>query len=317
VSWLVWRQHRWDAASTFAVVGLFGGAMLALTLASANLVAEMARVCSNSSPHCGELQLEYATGVGAHQAAIYAAISALPLLLGIFVGGPLIAREFEHGTHLLVWTQGITRRRWFGTKVALVTAGVMVAAALLGTAFQVRITQQEPIFGAWSYFDARPPVFIAYTLFAVALGMAAGAVIQRTLPAMAATVGGFVAARVAIEQLARPNYQPTLIWDVGNELFPANSSFWFIGLQTHIDLNGRPISDSRWGDTLNQCAAVIRGDTYGSSLHNCLLDHGVRVVQHYQPGSRLWLFQSIEAAIFVALAAALLVVAYKMVMRKN
>jgi hypothetical protein len=317
VSWLVWRQHRWDAASTFAVVTLFGGAMLALTFASANLVAEMARVCSNSSPHCGELQLVYATGLGAHQAAIYAAISALPLLVGIFIGGPLIAREFEQGTHLLVWTQGITRRRWFATKAGLVIAGILAGAALLGTALQVRIAQQEPVLGAWYYFDARPPVFVAYTLFAVALGIAAGAVIQRTLPAMAATVAGFVATRVAIEQFARPNYLPTLMWDVGNALFPANSSFWFIGFQAHTDLNGHPISDSRWSDALNQCSAAMRGDSSGSGLHNCLLDHGVRVVQHYQPATRLWLFQGIEAAIFVALAAALIVAAYQMVIRKN
>jgi hypothetical protein len=291
--------------------------MLVMTLAGANFVAEMTQVCSNPNPHCGDLQMEYATGIGAHQGAIYAAISSLPLLVGIFVGGPLVAREFEQGTHLLVWTQGITRRRWFATKVALVIAGVLVGAALLGTAFQVRIAQQESIFGAWFDFDARPPVFIAYTLFAVALGIASGAVIQRTLPAMAATVVGFVASRVAIEQLARPNYRPPLMWDVGNALFPANSSFWFIGLQEHIDLNGRRISDSRWSEIINQCSAAMRGDNSGSSLHNCLLEHGARVVQHYQPASRLWLFQSIEAAIFVALAAVFLVVAYKIVMRKN
>jgi hypothetical protein len=47
------------------------------------------------------------------------------------------------------------------------------------------------------------------------------------------------------------------------------------------------------------------------------LNHGGRVIQLYQPESRFWLFQSIEAGIFVALALVLLVVAYKMVMRKN
>jgi hypothetical protein len=54
-----------------------------------------------------------------------------------------------------------------------------------------------------------------------------------------------------------------------------------------------------------------------ASHRQLLLDHGVRVIQLYQPESRFRLFQSIEAGIFVALALVLLVVAYKMVMRKN
>ena len=36
----------------------------------------------------------------------------LPVLVGLFWGAPLVAREVEHGTHRLVWTQGVSRRRW-------------------------------------------------------------------------------------------------------------------------------------------------------------------------------------------------------------
>ena len=42
--------------------------------------------------------------------------------LAAFVGGPLLAREFERGTHRLAWTQGITREHWTLRKVGLVVA---------------------------------------------------------------------------------------------------------------------------------------------------------------------------------------------------
>ena len=32
----------------------------------------------------------------------------LPALVGLFVGAPLLARELEHGTHRLAWTQSVT-----------------------------------------------------------------------------------------------------------------------------------------------------------------------------------------------------------------
>ncbi len=32
----------------------------------------------------------------------------IPLLFGLFWGAPLLAKEFEDGTHNLAWTQGVT-----------------------------------------------------------------------------------------------------------------------------------------------------------------------------------------------------------------
>jgi len=39
----------------------------------------------------------------------------------LFIGAPLLAREFEHGTFRLAWTQGISRRRWLLSKTLLLT----------------------------------------------------------------------------------------------------------------------------------------------------------------------------------------------------
>jgi len=41
----------------------------------------------------------------------------------------------------------------------------------------------------------------------------------------------------------------------------------------------------------------------------------VFALQHYQPADRFWLFQSIEAVIFIMMALVLLALAYRLVMR--
>jgi ABC-type transport system involved in multi-copper enzyme maturation permease subunit len=60
-------------------------------------------------------------------------LSVLPALLGRLVGAPLVAREVEQHTHLLAWTQSITRSRWVTVKLALVlTAGLLASGVLMG-----------------------------------------------------------------------------------------------------------------------------------------------------------------------------------------
>ncbi len=87
-----------------------------------------------------------------------------------------------------------------------------------------------------------------------------------------------------------------------------------------MDLAGRSISDSRWNEVVQQCSAIPVQPVKSAGpppLHECLLSHGVLVVQHYQPESRFWLFEGIEAAIFVGMALLLALVAHRLVARKS
>src|SRR5207248_1667240 len=115
------------------------------------------------------------------------------------------------GTHRLVWTQSVTRRRWFTTKIALVL-GVSVAGA---AAFAALVTWWSALFVQAGddrlqpgIFDIRGIVPIAYVLFALALGVLAGTLIRKTLPAMAATLAGYVGVRAIVALVARRFYLP-------------------------------------------------------------------------------------------------------------
>ena len=129
-------------------------------------------------------------------------------MLGLFWGAPLVAREFETGTSQFIWTQSITRLRWLAVKAGW----LLLAAAAWGGAVSALVTWwsgpknalQLDIFTAgFDYMGVTPA---AYAVFAVALGIAVGAVLRRTLPTLAVTLAGFIGVRLLISEYARQHY---------------------------------------------------------------------------------------------------------------
>lgn len=108
--WLAWRQFRTQALAT---LGLFA-ALAVLVLVTGLHLRHV--YDSLGGVHC--------TALSGHDTALAdvlgPALLAIPALLGMFWGAPLVAREFESGTYRLAWTQSVTRRRWLSVRVALV-----------------------------------------------------------------------------------------------------------------------------------------------------------------------------------------------------
>jgi hypothetical protein len=132
----------------------------------------------------------------------------VPALVGLFFGAPLIARELETGTFRLVWSQSVTRKRWLAAKLGLVGIVAMAIGGLLTWMADWWASPLDAVnqdrFGVANFsFHGIAP--IGYAAFAFALGVTAGALLRRTVPAMAVTVAGFVAARVAVTYWVRPN----------------------------------------------------------------------------------------------------------------
>jgi hypothetical protein len=191
---------------------------------------------------------------------------ALPALLAVFIAAPLLTREIEHGTHQLVWTQSITRMRWFTIKVGLLAVFTVIAATAVTVvaAWWHQPLDQMYASGQWMFFEVTGPVPIAYAVFALALGIAVGTVILRTVPAMAATLFLFVATRFAIQ-----SWRP-----------------WFLP----------PMSKQLPADT-----ASLRG---ALEMFSPAANAGGVVLYH--PAERFWTFQAIESAIFFVLAVLLI-----------
>lgn len=131
---------------------------------------------------------------------------AVPALLGIFWGAPLLTREFESGTFRLAWTQSVSRRRWVLTKLGLGALVTLVISGLLTLTITWWYRALDPVSSnKYSLFDRRDITPIAYALFAFAVGALIGAVVRRTVPAMATALAAFVFGRVAVSLWVRPH----------------------------------------------------------------------------------------------------------------
>jgi hypothetical protein len=299
--WLTWRQHRIEAFGAALVVIPTLLVIVGLAIAAQPLTAQVNQSCTSGiSDACGLSLQAFADRFQTLHFILHATLLGLPLLPGLFIGAPLLAREFEQGTDQLVWSQGITRRRWLFVKLGLLIAVTLGIAACLAVAGQLWAAAQPSMtINQWNEFDYQGPAYVSYAFFALALGVAAGTAIGRTVLAMAATLVGFVGVRMAIALLARPNFLPPLLWDIGaGPSFP--DQIWTIGEQRHLDLQGHAVGEAQWQAVLNACSQAQ------GTLESCLRDHGVLVVQAYQPADRFWLFQSIEATIFSLLGIVLL-----------
>jgi hypothetical protein len=211
------------------------------------------------------------------------ATMGVPLLLGLFWGAPLLAKEFEVGTNGLVWTQCVTRRRWLRSNLLW----TILAAAAWGAAVTAVVTWwsvPEVSFNLSrmneGQFDIQGIAPVAYSVFAVVLGTAVGSMIRRVLPAMAITLAVFIAVRVVIV-LARPHFMSPVSKVVSNSL----------GMSA--------LPDGSW--LLSAPAPVGRNGT----------------LFIYQPADRFWPFQGIETGIFIMLAAGLVALAYRMVVTRD
>ena len=282
MTWVTWRQHRLEALWALVLAVLLGGSVgyvaLQLWIASGSCPRTVGfSTCLSSDPF-GQI----AQAILRFNLAQYGLV-VFPALAGAFIGAPFVAREIENGTQHLAWTQGVTRMRWLLVKLALVFVPLIAAAALVGYLEVVFLNVQGPQVNRWDIFDQQAPVVPAATFFALALGVAFGAVIGRSIPAMAATLLAFVLARIGIAELVRSHYIAPLMKTthdlsaVGNQ---ADPTAWWLGFPDYYDSTGHLLGN-------------LLGPSAGQPSY---------VTQSFQPGDRFWAFQTIEAAILCGLA---------------
>jgi hypothetical protein len=311
MTWLIWRQHRTEVCVLGLLVGMFGIALLVLGTQAhdlfpggPSLCAGQAGVDETCTTAFRRLDDEYG-----YVENLLSAFYLVPVVIGAFLGAPLLARELEDGTWQLAWTQAVPRMRWLAAKLAAL-AGVTVALTGLFTAV---LTWFRRPFDAWEgrfqydAFDLQGLVPVAYALFAFGVATAAGAVLRRSLPAFGVAFGAFLAVRMSVALLARPAYATPLTAvepiPVGGAKDKAGGvrgfADWTID-HGYADATGRRLSSTEYYEL--EAAAGRAGTDLDEFLHA----RGVQQFEVYHPADRFWTFQLIETALFVAVAAVLL-----------
>ncbi|MEV4504805.1 translation initiation factor IF-2 [Streptomyces klenkii] len=200
VAWVVWRQHRTTAWTALAVLAALCAELLWLRGAMTAYLAEhgLNVPCAKGGDACAAYQvaaegfLSRYSGLLTYNGRV---LEFLPLLAGVIVAGPVIARELESGTYKVVWTQSVSPLRWFAAKLALPVLALLAGASALAAVYSwtwssVGLLERDWIVHGprwYETFDALGPAPVAGVLAGCALGALAGLLVRRTLPAMAVT----------------------------------------------------------------------------------------------------------------------------------
>jgi hypothetical protein len=224
---------------------------------------------------------------------------------------------------------------------------MLAAAALWAGAVSALVTwwsgpenaQRGEAFGA-SYFDTQGITPIGYAVFAMALGITAGTLLRRTLPAIAVTLGGFIGVRALLDSAIRPHLMPsvTTVISMSSTWSPPGISWALdsgtlapngqvvpgVGPFGVFNFNGQvsPLIPQACQKLVTRVNGEIKmfgpvGQDTINAVGACLDKAGFRQFFTYQPGSRYWAFQGIETGIYLVLAAILLAVTFWMLKRRD
>jgi hypothetical protein len=348
--WLTWRQFRGSAAMTAAVLVVLT-AVLALTgpgLAS-RYSAGIAGCVRDDT--CGRFFDRFFGEYDLLFMAVSLVVLLLPALVGIFWGAPLITRELEAGTHLLVWNQSVTRGRWLAVKLGLTGLTAVVAACVCGLAVTWwsgpldRSASEDLALMAPLVFGARGIAPMGYAAFAFVLGVAVGMLVRRTLPAMAITLAVFVAVQLAMPLLVRPHLMPpvtgafelseanvdgiSINQDEGASVeihlrasaVPGHAGAWVLSSDL-VDPSGRTIGGKGLPGTIEEASTTSGpcAPTAGPpNMDACMAEVsrlGYRQQATYQPLGRFWPFQWIETGIYALLTAGLTGFCFRWIRRR-
>jgi hypothetical protein len=348
VIWLAWRQFRFAALS---IVALLVAVAVIFLLTGAHMLSvyDTAVKSCVANADCSTVKFNLLGEYNKIYQFMQSLCIVLPALLGIFWGAPLIARELESGTYRLAWTQGVTRTRWLCTKVAVV--GIASAAAMGVLAWMITWwaspldTINANRFSSQVY-DTHYLVPIGYGAFAFALGVTAGVLWRRTIPAMATTLGAYLATQLLFISDVRPHLLSPVTKLVA---FSKDTGFGFsrspsgplsfsvsppsmpnawVAKTVLRGKNGLQMS-SHWLRV--NCAALLKTPPPGAqgrtikagapppAFSDCVnkIAKNFHELLTYQPASRFWAFQWYELTIYVVAAVVLCGASCWWVCRRN
>jgi len=325
VSWVAWRQYRSQAVIAAALLAAFAAAILVDGFQIAAHWHAILLACAGNSA-CLHQEPAPTLVNGLVSDLPYLSL-IVPAILGMLWGAPLVAHELETRTSDFAWAQSVTRTRWLAVKAGL----LLLAAVVCGGVVSALTTWWSGPGNAQSggqfspgQFDIQGIVPVGYAVFAMALGIAAGTVARRTLPAIAVALGGFITLRLLVSDVLRPHYLAaiTTYYNLTTGFTPAGSA-WVLS-QGAVSRTGQFVS-AGWGSLGTflpaSCQSLLQGPPSKSgslsAMFSCMQANGWRGVITYQPADRYRAFQGIEAGIYVLLAAALIAVAIVIVRRRD
>ena len=329
MTWLTWRQFRAQAIVAAAILAALA-VLLAVTGPYMARLYDSSGIATCTGLSCGPLTNTFGNKLPWFDTVIYllglGIMFVAPAIVGVFWGAPLVAHEIEARTLPLSWNQSVTKTRWLAVKLGLVGLASMAVAGLLSLMLTwwsspMDSTLEIP-YGHRLLLERFAPVLFAtrgvaplgYAAFAFALGVTAGMLTRRTVSAMAATLGVFAALQFAWAEWIRAHLVPPVRTAVPLNLanitgVPVRNGIMTVQAIPTVTQQGAWVLSDQVIDTAGhpfQAAATPACATgYPPACQPSLARFHLRELISYEPASRFWTFQWLEAGIFLALALAL------------
>lgn len=324
--WFAWRVQRPHLLVAGAAVG---GLAIWFTLQGLheqsfwNCLLERTRPAGKYS-YCSAASSSY--NIDHWNPYSYWVLYAVPALIGVLLGAQLVARDLEHKTARIAWTQSVTRTRWLVTKLLFV--GVIVAALVAGTVALAEWWTGAVRAGATVLpgpFDVTGTAPVSYGLFAFLLGAALGAVMRRTGWAVFFAISLFGLTRALLRFDVRPHLASTAVTayrampDFSYPFSPLGFPKGWILNAGYLPLgrSAPPTGNTwvSWQYLANTCylrsfIPVTPNSRMGIPALDqlCLAAHRLHYVIQYQPQGNYWQLQVEESAIFLLAGIALALV---------
>ena len=327
MTWVTWRQHR--MALTGAVI-LLGGFAVLLGVSGLRMQSALGALTRAGCARPGS-GLGVGTRCGALWGSYYhagfpltgniqwlaVALAIVPVLVGMFLGAPLLAREFEAGTARFAWTQAVSRARWAAAKLGLLGLALAALGAASGALAGWWLLLADGTVGSsrWQpqQFGLTAVTFTGWMVVMFAVGGLAGGLLRRTVPAMAATAAaGAIALWFTVEKFTG------LLTSVSplharTSLVPATFT---AGPGSNTLIGGAAAAAPRGGWALDAWFTAPGGrivpvdsgalsplwNLKPSAQPGWLASHHLTPWVSYQSAGRFWAFQGIEGGAAVLLA---------------
>jgi hypothetical protein len=302
VTWVSWRLQRTETLIAVGIVALLAALLIPTGIQMANAYHQDGlAACLSINPSkpvlCGN---ELGSFQQRFQALTTLAnwFTLIPGLIGVLLAAPFIF-DLEHGTYRLAWTQSITRGRWLRGKLGLPVVTAILAAGALMLLFTWWRAPNVHINGRLDTgnYDTTGTVVIGYTLFALALALALGAIWRRAAASLTVAFVGYFGVRIFVDYWLRDKLVAPVTATYKGAQQPA---FLYNAHVLSMDgtVNGHQFSTAGGGGFLGgHVQAAAPGISHA-------LFHVV-----YQPLSHFWPLQLTETGLFAGLAAILILFA--------
>jgi hypothetical protein len=283
VTWLTWRIERGK---------VFAGAALVLIAAAVLLT----------------LNVNGPVAVAGARVAVTIGPPAFAVVVAVFWGAPLVAREYEQRTYLVLWSRDRPATRWLALRVAhlllpavVLTFVVNVAARLTLDRIRGTAIQMTPDYDLWL------PLQLATVVAGFALGVLVGVLVRNVVLSMGITLVAYAALRLFVGVVARPRLLPPL--RLLDKVRPLDAMFVTGG---YLDRDGDELAASAVQSLcIGQHPAIAAQD-------QCLVAHGIaHSFVDIQPASRLVDLRLVEFGGYSVLAVALLAAAWLVLRRRE